>query len=147
MDVSFIKYMTIYRYINSVAVVIFFLSKNCFLYFLQESAFWRQRSVCGVSWKKARASLYTTGMRKMSTLGNPPSGASVWLVQPSHWTWTTTTSLSFCELGLSDLSDPPQILFYKHYFRFLILCKSFKFCDSGVLFQIVFLKWLSSNLF
>lgn len=34
--------------------------------------------------------------------------------------------------------------------RFLILCKSFnmfKFCDSGVLFQIVFLKWLSSNLF
>lgn len=55
----------------------------------------------------------------MSTLGNPPLGASVWSVLPSHWTWTTITSSSFCESGCLICLILRQIL-VNHYCRFLI---------------------------
>lgn len=73
-------------------------------------------------------------MKRMSTLGNPPLGASVWSVLPSHWTWTTTTSSSFCESGCLICLILRQIL-VNHYCRFLIfhtylVCCDFAFCHT-----------------
>lgn len=69
-------------------------------------------------------------MRRMSTLGNPPLGASVWSVLPSHWTWTTTTSSSFCESGCLICLILRQIL-VNHYCRFLIFHTYSVCCDSA----------------
>lgn len=85
----------------------------------------------------------------MSTLGNPPLGASVWSVLPSHWTWTTTTSSSFCESGCLICLILRQIL-VNHYCRFLIfhtvsICGNIKIVGKEVLSSFHMIFWAKSG--
>lgn len=137
-------------YINSVAVVIFFLLKTFSLLFAGISLLKTKKRVWCVLEESKSQLVYYRNEEDVHT-GKSPLGSLSLIGAAISLDLDNNNQFIILWVGLSDLSDPPQILFI-HYYKFLILCKSLIlwFCRfvSNCVFEmaefesILVLKWI-----